>query len=205
MDIENIKNERFHYDFIEIGTSDFDSLSQLEESKNGISVEPLKIYLDRLPNKEGIVKVNCAISNVDGESNIFWIHPSDIEKYELPWWLKGCSSLYSPHPAMIRELRERNLNSLLRMSTCPMISWETLVRNYRVKSVDFLKIDTEGHDCVILNGILDSSEKIYPRKINFESNGLVPEDEVNSTINKLISLGYTIISRDGWEVVAEIN
>ena len=36
------------YDFIEIGTSDFDTLLQESQSEIGLSIEPLKIYLDNL-------------------------------------------------------------------------------------------------------------------------------------------------------------
>ena len=42
-------NNTKHYDFIEIGTSDFDTL--IETSNNdtvGISIEPIKYYLDNL-------------------------------------------------------------------------------------------------------------------------------------------------------------
>ena len=103
-----------NYDFIEIGTSDFDSLIQEDNNNVGISIEPVKFLLDNLPEKDNVIKLNCAISDRDGDANIFWIHPKDVDSYDLPWWLKGCSSLYSPHPGMIRELKDRNLNFLLR-------------------------------------------------------------------------------------------
>ena len=52
-------------DYIEIGTSDFDALVEKHEG-NGISIEPLKFYLDALPKKENNIKkkpiCGCRIS-----------------------------------------------------------------------------------------------------------------------------------------------
>ena len=55
------------FDFVEIGTSDFDT--NLDKRKKGqkiLLVEPVKYYLDKLPNGEGIFKNNCAISDKSG-------------------------------------------------------------------------------------------------------------------------------------------
>ena len=68
------------FDFIEIGTSDFDTLLETTTDKVGISIEPLKYYLDNLSNNDKVIKVNYAISDSDFETNIFWIHPDDIKK-----------------------------------------------------------------------------------------------------------------------------
>ena len=72
-----------HYDFVEIGTSDFNTILQRENSGIGLSIEPLKVYLDRLPDKVGVTKVNCAISDFDGSVDVYWIDPEDIKKYNL--------------------------------------------------------------------------------------------------------------------------
>lgn len=64
------------YDFIEIGTSDFDTLIQSCPHKDrGLCVEPLSFYLDRLPNKPNVRKVHAAISDKDGEIEIFFLPP----------------------------------------------------------------------------------------------------------------------------------
>ena len=52
-------------DYIEIGTSDFDTLVQ-NTDLTGLSIDPLKIYLDALPNKVNNIKINAAISDFDG-------------------------------------------------------------------------------------------------------------------------------------------
>ena len=76
------------YNFIEIGTSDFDTLLQTTENQIGLSIEPLKIYLDRLPNNSHVIKVNCAISDKNGMTNVFWVKPEDIDEYELSALIK---------------------------------------------------------------------------------------------------------------------
>ena len=64
------------YDFIEIGTSDFDTLIQSSNTTTkGISIEPLKFYLDNLPNNDNIIKSNYAVSNFNGKIDIYYVPP----------------------------------------------------------------------------------------------------------------------------------
>ena len=53
------------YDFIEVGTANFDTLLEKvnDNSIHGISIEPLAFYLEQLPDKKNIAKVNAALSN----------------------------------------------------------------------------------------------------------------------------------------------
>lgn len=191
------------YDFIEIGTSDFDTLLQTTEGQIGLSIEPLKIYLDRLPDNNHVIKVNCAISDKNGITNVFWVKPEDIDEYELPVYLKGCNSIIRPHMTTERELKEKQLEFLLNQTECEMITWEKLVERYNIKSVELLKIDTEGHDCIIINDILNSKNGILPKKILFEANELTNPKFIDKTVKRLKSFGYTIIHYNEWDVIAE--
>jgi FkbM family methyltransferase len=191
------------YDFIEIGTSDFDTLLQTTEGQIGLSIEPIKFYLNKLPNNNHVIKVNCAISNKNGITNVFWVKPEDIDAYELPWYLKGCNSIIRPHITTERELKEKQLEFLLNETECEMITWDKLVERYDVESVGLLKIDTEGHDCVIVNNILNSSNKILPKKIWFEANELTNPKFIEKTVKRLESFGYKIIDYNNWDVIAE--
>ena len=59
---DSIRLGTIEYDFVEIGTSDFDTLIQASDGTlRGLSVEPIKFYLDNLPDKVLVTKVNCAI------------------------------------------------------------------------------------------------------------------------------------------------
>jgi FkbM family methyltransferase len=194
-----------HYDFIEIGTSDFDTILQSPNPGIGLSIEPLKLYLDKLPNVDGVTKINCAISYIDGFVDVYWIDPDDISKHNLPDWLRGCNSIIKPHPTAHGELAVRNLLDIYNKTQCETITWKTLVERYNVESVKYLKIDTEGHDCAILNNILDSNLEIYPDEILFENNVLTNHEESNKTIDRLLNIGYTIINRNPDNIHIKFN
>ena len=52
-------------DWMEIGTNNFDTLLQTAmDGSVGVSVEAMRFYLDQLPSKEGVTKVNAAVVDV---------------------------------------------------------------------------------------------------------------------------------------------
>jgi hypothetical protein len=186
-----------HYNFIEIGTSDFDTLLETcEPNSIGLSIEPLKIYLDNLPDVAGVTKLNCAISSFDGEISVFWIDPEMITAHGLPDWIRGCNSVNKPHPTVVNLLSDLNLQNLQSVAKCRSLTWNTLVKEHNINSVDLLKIDTEGHDAVILNAVVDSQLTIFPKKIIFEKNELSNHNLLEEAIRKFKSLGYRQVSDD---------
>jgi len=191
------------YDFIEIGTSDFDTLIQNTKNQIGLSIEPIKFYLDNLPNNPHVIKVNCAISNIDGITDVFWVDPKDIEEHGMFSYLRGCNSINHPNEIILNELKSFNLESLLKKSECITATWKTIVNRYDIKSVNLLKIDTEGHDCHIINNILDDCEGVLPKKIIFEANKLSDPILINKTIGRLIEHEYVLISKDDTDVILE--
>jgi hypothetical protein len=78
-----------------------------------------------------------------------------------------------------------------------------LVERYDVESVELLKIDTEGHDCVIINNILNSTNEVLPKKIWFEANELTNIKFIEKTVKRLEVFGYKIIDNNGWDIIAE--
>jgi hypothetical protein len=93
-------------EFIKIGTCDFDShILTSDDNTIGVIVEPLKKYLDNLPNKKNIIKINKAISNYNGKINIYHLPIEIIEKNKLPLWLKGCNSVNNYHPLVLKKIR----------------------------------------------------------------------------------------------------
>ena len=187
------------YDFIEIGTSDFDTeLQKSDDNTMGISIEPIKFYLDRLPNKKNVLKINAAVSNYNGSIDVFYVSDETLQKFGLPDYVKGQNSIGSPHPEVLKwghlGLTIDNITS----EKVTVINFETIFKNHNVDSVGFLKIDTEGHDCVIMCDYIDycSANKILiADKIMFESNMLTNSDVISNTINRCIELGYKLISR----------
>ncbi len=84
-----------------------------------------------------------------------------------------------------------------------MITWDKLIERYNVEGVELLKIDTEGHDCVIINNILNSTNQVLPKKIWFEANELTNPKFIEKTIRRLEVFGYNIIDNNGWDVIVE--
>lgn len=190
------------YDFIEIGTSDFDTLLQTTTNRVGLSIEPLSVYLENLPNNPTVTKVNCAIGDTNQYVDIYWIDPNDIKKYNLPDWFRGCNSIINPHWTGEEELKSMNLGHLYKTSKVECITWGTLVEKYYIESVEYLKIDTEGHDCIIINNIL-SSNSVFPKKIKFECNVLTNKDLLESTLANLKFFGYEIMSNTNNDIIVE--
>ena len=187
------------FDFIEIGSSDFD-----HEMGKGIFIEPVKFYFDKIVLREGCKKYNCAISESTGSCNVYYLEEEDIIKHKLPWWLRGCSSINTYHPQSKKIVEEKGLD------------WHALVKSHHVEkyslydflireniTTKFFKIDTEGHDCIIIDKFLEEcmDDSMFPEKIMFESNILIDNKTVKNTINKLKDKSYTVSHYDDFNTV----
>jgi FkbM family methyltransferase len=171
---------------IEIGTSDFRTQAGQVE---GIFIEPVKYYFDRLPECN---KINCAISNYEGAIDIYYLTDEEIMRYNLPQWVRGCNSVNFPHKSVVTILTERCIpHEIIRRDTVPVRRIKSIIDEHNVTHIDLLKIDTEGHDCVILNDFLDTVD-ILPKKIQFESNVLSDHGIVSVICDRLFDLGYGI-------------
>jgi FkbM family methyltransferase len=217
-------------DFIEIGTSDFNTiLESCSTDQSGISVEPLKFYLDSLPDKPNVQKVNAALvyNNLVTQTKMYYVSPENIEKYDLGWWLKGCNTLETPHDFHLhyplsnedynnwhsgnKNIQSRNLleEGLVEVLDVPCITYSKLLKEYNVDYVDHIKIDTEGHDAAILNSILDYytySKKQKPKSILFETNEHNDQQKSLEVCYRLIDLGYTLkVGHADWEGYQDFN
>jgi autotransporter strand-loop-strand O-heptosyltransferase len=168
----SLENNNGHYDFIEIGTSDFDTLIETSDDKTvGISIEPIKYYLDRLPERKNVKKLQVAVSDTDGFMDIYYIPHEKMVEYSLPFWVRGTNSINQPHPFALKKIGEEIYNKIVQIDKVPTVTWDTLVKQENIKTIDFLKIDTEGHDHVILKDYLNLCEtnpNLFANKIQFE-------------------------------------
>ncbi len=183
-------------DFLEIGTSDFNALIQrADDSDNGISVDAVKYYLDRLPNLSGCKKLNLGISDSAGTISVHYLHPDKIKTYSLPNWIRGCNSIGSPHPTVSRLLNERGIDlSEVSVDTVTTVTLKSLIESENVSGIYTLKVDTEGHDTVILKKFFSEADPCYyPHNLIFETNSISDRDEVHDLIVNLIKLGYEIV------------
>lgn len=166
-------------EIVEIGTSDFWTEAG---KKSGLFIEPIKEYFDRLGD---CLKENVAVSDYEGEIEIYYIPSEVIYSNNIPKGLRGCNSIGSPHPTVIKL----GYGEYIQKSIVKVQRIKTLLDKHGVTDIEELKIDTEGHDCVILNDFLNTCE-IRPSKIQFESNVLSNEDDVLQLVKRLTRLGY---------------
>ena len=191
-----------YYDFIEIGTSCFDTLIEKCSDENvGISIEPIKYYYDKLPNKKNVIKLNKGISDKNGFFKFYYVPTEILNCKGLPHWLSGCNSINKPHPSLIEECIERHIDHE-RIVCCievETITVETLIETYNVSYIDFLKIDTEGHDIIIIDQFIKliNNFDLKVNKIEFETNSLSSIDDQQAAIDKLIFLGYELLKSGG--------
>lgn len=195
---------KINYDFIEIGTSDFDNLiEKADDLTIGLSIEPVKVYFDRLPNKKNVKKINCAVSDTDTQMTCYWVDPDDIQKYKLPNWIRGCGTINHEHPLVVTELESRNIKDIYKSNICDVISWNTLINRENIASVSFLKIDAEGSDYSILESILQSDCDVFPEKIQFENKDFINNLRLNNIISGFLKKNYYIKDNSSYDIVLE--
>jgi len=182
-----------HYDFIEVGTSDFKTcIEKANTDTVGISIEPVKYYLDRLPNKDNVIKLNIGISNdIKKKSKVYYLEPEQLKKFNLPEHLRGCNSVGEIHPAIPTRCR-----SEVKSQEIELVPLGDVFEEYNVSSVNLLKLDTEGMDCEILikfyNYIVLKNKTNWPKEIFFESNDLANKKLLKIVYKKYKDLGYNL-------------
>lgn len=186
------------YDYVDIGTSDFEtSLDVRHADQTVLLVEPLFSYLANLPNGKGIFKANVAVSDRAGFNKIYYVTERDIQQYGLPGWVRGCNSLGKKHVTVVTLLEERNLpDAVISTQETRVITFADLVKLYDMSAIGQLKVDTEGHDHVILPGVITrlQAHTLQIDTIIFE---YLPAfhntDRLDSLAEQLVGLGYTAI------------
>jgi FkbM family methyltransferase len=146
-----------HYDYVDIGTSYFDTSADImKEGERVLLIEPIKEYLDRIPNKKGVEKYCVAISDYRGTGLMYYVDEEVAKKYNAHFWVLGCNSLDAPHPSINSIMIQNNLSTdLVKERKSKVIKFADLIKRYNIGSIGHLKIDTEGHDHVILKEVLD--------------------------------------------------
>ena len=152
--------------FIEIGVCDFDTLESLEKNGwKGYYVEPVKEYADKLRCRtpqgceplQGDV-TQCAISSYDGTIE-FYVSRSDTEE-----WVRGVSHAVKQKGSKLLEL-ESNRQFISEKITVPCYTLQSYCKMKDIQYIDYLKVDTEGHE----TDIFESYDwSIYPTFIKLE-------------------------------------
>ena len=189
-------------DYLDIGTSDFEtSLDHWQPGKNILLVEPMWNYLCALPHPAGVMKQCAAISDRSGTCEIFYIPPAMIAAFNLPDWVRGCNSINQPHPNVQQVLQQRNISpSVIQRQTVLMMTFHQLCDLYNITAIGSLKMDTEGHDHVILQQVIDrlSANVLVCDEITFEYKEIFQNiSELDGLRNRLYQLFWTQTSQHG--------
>jgi len=175
--------------FLEIGTSDFDTNLEFIESGNwkGIMVEPAIPFYNNIKKLAEKSKYHFNLildSSVISDTNGFvdFAISKDIEG-----WQRGISTVISDshEGTCLYNLGNNKEVSYDRVVTVPCITLDTLLDKYNVSSLDYLKVDTEGHE---LNIFKKYSWKVKPAFIKAETKHI--DSEVLSSILK--EQGYRV-------------
>ncbi len=144
--------------FIEIGTCDFDTNLPLIESGEwlGVMCEPAPIYfgsLDKqskdIKNSKNLILENLAISDYNGKLD-FAVARNDHNSKNS--WQRGISSVVSDHHKGERLFDlEANKNLIAETIEVSCLTLDDLLHKHKIKTVDYLKIDAEGHEMNIIN------------------------------------------------------
>jgi FkbM family methyltransferase len=187
-------------DFLEIGTSDVDTIVQVcDDNATGFSVEPIKYYLDKLPDKKNVKKINKAITGdkvKNSKIKIYYIPFDIIVSEKLPLFLRGCNRVNDYHPLHL----ELNLKQFVKIEEVDLINIGDFLLENDIRKIECLKIDTEGYEINILKGLFDYlsnlSDDYHPKKIIFETNTSGKEfiNEVYDIINLFYKIRYKLVS-----------
>ena len=144
-----------HLDYVDIGTSDFDIGSgTIEYNKTYLLVEPVEYYLNNIPNTSNVFKANYAISDAEGVIDVYYVEESNIQKYNLPYWVRGCNKVNTKHPTVVKLLEDIGISEdIFTCKKVKCITFNTLRQIYNITYINKLKIDTEGHDHIVLKEV----------------------------------------------------
>jgi FkbM family methyltransferase len=127
--------------FLEIGTSNFDTLIPLVESGwQGYCVEPITEYVhDLLQLNQKVVLSNCAISSYNGMLKMYQSVSDNV------LWSRGVSHAVEQQGEKILEYEQYN-HLIKDTIEVPCYTLSSYIKRMGITSIDMLKVDTEGHE-----------------------------------------------------------
>ena len=154
--------------FIEIGSCDFDTNLKLIENGDwiGVMCEPAPKYFHNLEqivsgskNKENLHLENIAISDFDGKID-FTVSKDLTNEDRSMAWVRGISSVTADNHKGERLFEYKdNAKFIEEHLQVPCMRLDSLIAKYKFEHINYLKIDTEGHE---INIIEDYSWDIKP-------------------------------------------
>jgi len=156
--------------FIEIGSSDFDTLLPLAENGwSGVIVEPVKELLDNLDVHDNVIYESCAISDVDGISTIKFCDPLRIPDTQS--WMRGLGNITGWN----HFWKDSWASGIMMERDVTVMRLDTLITKHNISKIDYMKIDIEGSEWIILK---DYSWSIKPTMLKVETEHWKPQEEL---------------------------
>ena len=198
------------YDYVDIGTCDFDTAHDVAQpGERVLLVEPVQYYLDRISDRTGQTKANLAISASSGRVPVYYVPDVSIHLFDLPSWARGCNSIGTRHPTIDNLLVNRNLPlNLVNKVEVEVITFRELCTRYQITEINKLKIDTEGHETFIMPTVLEMvKEGMYIEEIKFENQeSLGNKPFLDILAQEFVKLGfYEITEVTSMDTTLKIN
>ena len=135
--------------FVEIGSCDFDTLNYLgDEGWRGVIVEPIKERLGNLAKLSNVTYLNVACAKESGKATIWKFKDEEIAKDHD---LAGMTS-FRPEVFDTIERVNETMDKMEKREVITM-TYTNILDVAGIDRVDFLKIDTEGYDWIILQTV----------------------------------------------------
>jgi FkbM family methyltransferase len=158
----------------------------------GYLIEPIPYLYTRLLSKYGQEqRFQCdqiAISEKKGYASMYFL-PDDTKKLitDLPSWWDQLGSLDAGH---IKKHLGNSIAAYIKAIKVPTMTLCEYLNRYSINSVDFLHIDAEGHDCMVLNSL--DLNLIKPSIIMLEIKHL-SENQLSDVYRKLKESNYEFV------------
>ena len=175
-----------NFNFVEIGSNYFNTLAQSLPGP-GLMLEPIPEYFHRIPDRHDIIK-RCVALDVDNKMRTMHYWPFDVIGKDQGC-LQGCGSFLENHACVSPTTPPRTSIEV------PCLTWRDLFNIYSIRNINYLKLDCEGHDCILIDDLLLKTRN-PPRiqTIQFETNANTCPYKVQETIALLKDLGFSLIT-----------
>jgi FkbM family methyltransferase len=173
--------------FLEIGCADFDTLIPLAEKRGwmGWCVEPVPYFTKKLTEMaSGLPVAICqqAISDYDGELEM--VTGQGVR------WATGCSHAIGDNHVGRRLLEEeKHVHRQREIIKVKCTTLDHFLAANQIQSIDFCKIDIEGHEETILKNY---SWRVKPSFIKIEH----WHSDLSTLTNILQKQGYTLFTEE---------
>ena len=180
------------------------------KGQNILLVEPVPYNYSRLredlKNIESLFFCNKAVFSSNKTNKFYFVKQSSITKLGKHW-ASGIGSFNKNHILGHRTKRFKINEDDIEEINIEFITFDKLVENFSIKSIDKLQIDVEGAEYEILKSI--NYKKININLIQFESkhfDGTFKEGEKLEEIKeKLVREGYKLDKIDSENILATKN